>query len=231
VGSKEVKFWKGIAASPLSYRRIVTASRDAQDRLVVRSWDFDEAGNPSVHATAHAGEVSNIDVTSLAATRAVTAVRDASGNLAIITWDGVDDLVRLGTSRAGTVDRLSIVPLGSDWLATPVRDASGDLKVIAWRQHGISLLRGQWKPDDVTPVNVGPPDRFEPGVNGVDPHIAVGSNYIVITNNTRIGFFDKNGNRLGPAIKTNPFFSTFLVGRKGTRPNVSRNEHSIQRHL
>jgi hypothetical protein len=231
LGSKQVEFAEDIAASALSHRRIVTASRDARHRLVVRSWDFDEAGNPSVHATAHAGEVSNVDVTTLAATRVVTGVRDASGNLAIITWDGIDDLVRLGTSRDDLVDRLSIVPLGSDWLATPVRDASGDLKVIAWRQHGISLLRGQWKPDDVTPVDLGSPDQFEPGVNGRDPHIAVGSSYIVVTNNTRIGFFDKNGNRLGPVIKTNQFFSSFLVGRKGTRPNISRNEHSIQRHL
>jgi hypothetical protein len=231
LGSKEVEFSKDIAASALSHRRIVTASRDAQNRLVVRSWDFDEAGNPSVHATGHAGEVSNVDVTSLAATRVVTAVRNGSGDLTIITWDGVDDLVRLGTSWAGTVDRVSIVPLGSDWLATPVRDSNGNLKVIAWKQHAVSLLRGRWKPDDVAPVTVGPPDRFEPGVNGQDPHIAVGSSYIVITNNTRIGFFDKSGHRFGPTITTNKFFSTFLVPRHGTRPNIFRNEHSIQRHL
>ena len=107
--------------------------------------------------------------------------------------DGVDDILRLNTTRAGTVDRLSLVSLGADYVVTSVQDAQGNLKVIAWREHALSLLRGQWAPKSTTPVRLGSPDSFVPGVDGRDPHIAVGHEHIVITNNTKIGLFSKNG--------------------------------------
>ncbi len=218
---------KDVVAATLSHRRIATAARDLQDQLVVHTWDFDASGHASLHSSAGGGEISTLDMTTQNATRVVTAVCDASGQLALITWDAIDDVVRLGTSRTGAVDRLSVVPLGSDWLGTPVRDAAGNMKVIAWREHSISLLHGQWTPSNTAPVHVGTADRFEPGVEGEDPHIAVGNNYIVISNNLEIGFFDKNGNRFGNSISTNEFFATFLLGKLA---DGSPNEHSIQRH-
>jgi hypothetical protein len=218
---------KDVAAATLSHRRIATAAQDFQDQLVVQTWDFDASGHISLHSSAGAGEISTLDMTTQNAARVVTAVRDASGQLALITWDAIDELVRLGIARTGAVDRLSVVSLGSDWLGTPVRDAAGNMKVIAWREHSISLLHGQWTPSNTAPVQVGTADRFEPGVEGLDPHIAVGNNYIVISNNLEIGFFDKKGNRFGNAISTNEFFATFLLGKLA---DGSPNEHSIQRH-
>ena len=83
-------------------------------------------------------------MTVLNAARVITAVGDGAGRLKLIAWDAIDDVVRLGDVRAGPVGLLSVVALGSDWLVTPVKTAEGTMKVIAWRDHGVSLLRGEW---------------------------------------------------------------------------------------
>lgn len=270
---------KDVVASTVSHRRIVTAAWNPQDRLEVQTWDFDAQGKVSLHASAQAGEISRLGVTTLAAARVITSVRDAAGNLKLIVWDAIDDLVRLGDAQAGAVGLLSIVPLGSDWIATPVETAASTLKVIAWREQAVSLLHGEWGPsapkisktieiflskrakssaqlpsaeqDDPPksrfqapePPGPEPPGegsgdggtssqspiwskRFYPGVEGADPMIAVGFEYIIVTQQTAIGFFDKEGTQL-TKLSTDEFFSTFFEGQ---RSDGSRNEHSIQRH-
>ena len=76
----------GVVASALSHRRIVTASRDIDEHLVVRSWDFDADGKFSMHSIAKGGKVSAIDVVTRNAAHIITSVRDADDNLAMITW-------------------------------------------------------------------------------------------------------------------------------------------------
>lgn len=146
LGSIEGGPVKDVVAATLSHRRIVTAARNAANGLDVQTWDFDAQGHVSLHASGHAGEIGRLGLTTLNAARVITAVSDSAGNLKLIVWDAIDDVVRLGDAQAGTVGLISVVPLGSDWIATPVSTAAKTLKVIAWREHGVSLLRGEWGP-------------------------------------------------------------------------------------
>src|SRR6266542_4300421 len=232
LGDVEGPVLEDVAATSLSHRRIATAGRTANNRLDVRSWGFDPAGKPVLHSNASAGEIGemNVGIASLNATRLVTAVRDASGRLALLSWDAVDGLVRLGTLRDKSIDRLSIASLGSDWIAAAVRTESNALKVIAHREHAVSLLKGEWTPADTTPTPIWSPSdiRFEPKIEGIDPHIAVGHNFLMISQEGSLAFFDKTGNRLGPVVNLDDFFSTFTTA---ALPDGSRNEHNIQRHL
>lgn len=275
-----------VVATTLSHKRIVTATRDFENRLVVQTWDFDAQGDVYLHASASAGEIGGLDVTTLNAARIITAVRDASGNLKLIVWDAIDKIVRLGAANAGGIKLLSVVTLGSDWIATPVAITAGTLKVIVWREHAVSLLRSWWgppqraviggdglprlermaqpaetfstdmdddqdlrpverpvvfeisdsessDPGDAEPAGQGPffANKFFPGIEGVDPMIAVGFKYIVVSQQTRIAFFDKSGNQIHVngdwTFKINNFFSSFLEGR---RQDGSPNEHCINRH-
>ena len=135
-----------VAAATLSHRRIVTAVRNAQSELEVQTWDFDAQGKVSLHSGAKGGAIrsTTLDVTTQGGARVITSALDGEGRLTLITWDAIDVVVRLDHVRSDTVNAGSIVPLGADWLATSVRTTQHTLKVIAWREHGVSLLRGQW---------------------------------------------------------------------------------------
>lgn len=266
---------KDVAASTLSYRRIVTAAQNADNQLEVRTWDFDEQGKPFQHSSAHDDEISDIDVTTLNATRVITVALNPLGYLKLKVWDATDEVIYLGDAQAAIADSVSIVPLGSDWIMTPVTTSSKRLKVIAWMEHGVSLLRSEWDPsfskltlvpkDDISvPTAVdddqdlrmrddtaGSQDRepepsgnqnpggpappvsiaFEPEIEGVDPMIAVGFNYIIVSQQTRFGFYNKKGEKLKDKdgnwyFETDSFFNSFLKGES----NGSRNDHCINHH-
>ena len=134
-----------VAAATLSHRRIVTAARNAQSELDVQTWDFDAQGKVSLHSGAKGGEIRGTpDVTTQGGARVITSVLDGEDRLTLITWDAIDGVVRLDHVRSDTVNAGSIVPLGADWVATALRTKQSTLKVIAWREHGVSVLRGQW---------------------------------------------------------------------------------------
>jgi hypothetical protein len=272
---------KDVAASTLSYRRIVTAARNTGNKLEVRTWDFDEKGTPSLHGSAHDDEISDIDVTTLNGTRVITAARDPLSYVKLKVWDATDKVTYLGDAQATIAGFVSIVPLGGDWVLTPLITSASRLKLIAWMEHGVSLLRAEWGPsfpkvslvskDEIaTPASMdndtdfeirdaaaphGPEPQptgpqpagdgdpgitspptlaipFEPEVEGKDPMIAVGFKYIIVSQQGKLGFFDKKGNPLKDKddkwiFTTNEFFYAFL---KGKRPDGSRNEHCINRH-
>jgi hypothetical protein len=134
-----------VAAATLSHRRIVTAARNAQSELDVQTWDFDAQGKVSLHSGAKGGEIRGTpNVTTQGGARVITSVLDGEDRLTLITWDAIDGVVRLDHVRSDTVNAGSIVPLGADWVATALRTKQSTLKVIAWREHGVSVLRGQW---------------------------------------------------------------------------------------
>ena len=263
-----------VAAASLSYRRVVTAARTPGDALEVRTWDFDADGQITEHASGAIATIGAGDfgLATRSAARILTAVPDGGGRLTLVSWDGVDGVVRLGHARADPSDLLTVVTLGSDWIVTPVRTAAGALKVIVWLEHGVSLLRGEWRgipqppaPQAITPIaaeqvqvemevsgeddpapGIEPDHTTEqrdqddgtsgapalsapwvPGVEGIDAMVSVGFDFVIVSQDHAIGFFDKQMNLLGTAT-SKEFFGTLLTG---TSADGSPNEDCINRHL
>lgn len=75
---------------------------------------------------------------------------------------------------------------------------------------------------------------FLPGVEGVDPMIAVGHRFVIVTQDHRIAYFDRMGKPLpsksGEKTNLSPtaFFEYFL---KAFNPDGSENKNCINRHL
>jgi len=76
--------------------------------------------------------------------------------------------------------------------------------------------------------------KFAPGVEGVDPMVAVGKEYLVVTQDHRIAFFDRQGKPLPPTgrfpveMTANSFFRAFIAPKN---PDGSPNLHNINRYL
>ncbi|MGY1617387.1 matrixin family metalloprotease [Geodermatophilus sp. SYSU D00691] len=119
--------------------RFVTACRDGGGRLLLISWDVDDAGSTFTRLADSgnaAGEASLVRVVATRADRFVTACRAGDGRLELIGWRlGADgSLTRLADSgtQAGETGDVALVRVADDRVLTAVRDGAGNLKVISW---------------------------------------------------------------------------------------------------
>jgi hypothetical protein len=218
-----------IAIATLNAARVFTAVRDSAGNLKVIVWD---AIDKVVRlGSAGAGTVDLVSIVSLGADWIVTPVRTAAAALKVIAWR--EHAVSLLYGQWPPVNPL-------------IRETDETLKLErATSQDDDKELRETPKPvlQPLPSESLGPeraPDSppmlsipFDPGIEGVDPMIAVGFKYIIVTQQGEIAFFDKLGGQLkdrdGNWVKltTLQFFSGFLAGR---RSDGSRNEHCINRH-
>jgi hypothetical protein len=192
-----------VAAATLSHRRIVTAVRNAQFELEVQTWDFDAQGKVSLHSGAKGGGIKTTpDVTTQGGARVVTSALDGEDRLTLITWDAIDDVVRLDPARSEPIKAGTIVPLGADWLATAVQTKESTLKLIAWREHGVSLLYGQWPLSSTKPVAPSTEETRSPEDETVIRPAAVDEN--LVDENIRDGASSKPFHPTSPPVSFKP---------------------------
>ena len=232
-----------ISVASLAAAHPVVAVRQADTTLKLIHWDgiadLERLGD------ATAGEVTAVSLAVLGDYRLVTSVRDSTGKLKVIAWN--EHAVTLLRGRWGRRPTLTITPRVREVFARQALDTLDE----APEQRQPSLVDIRRRADRPIPVpahsdvearsgSVGQSPiydlKFEPGVDsaGWDPMIAVGFNFLIVSQDHQIGFFDKEGDPLDskygePNLMTaTEFFSDFLVPDDG---QGNPNEHSINRHL
>lgn len=131
-----------ITATLLEPDLVVTALRNASERLLLIVWRLESDGTLSRlnHENAQAGEIDEIGLVALDASNVITTVRNGSGHLQIIGWhiDTNGNVTRWVTDgHAGDVSALAVAALGGTGstrdIVTAVRDGSDQLLLIVWR--------------------------------------------------------------------------------------------------
>ena len=227
-----------VHASGLAGAHAITALRQGDGTLKLIHWD---AVSDLVRVgDTTAGAAPALALSILRDYRIITPVRDGSGMLKVIAWNeqamtmlrgtwnitpGLLRAFRLDIELAIATARLSPRP---GELPDVGEDVFGRIRHVPIKKDfevpGPILQSPQWA------------DRWEPNVQsaGWDPMIAVGFNYIVVTSDHQVGFFDKNGDQLAPKagektkMSASEFFGAFLTP---TTDDGFVNEMSINRHL
>jgi hypothetical protein len=234
-----------ISIASLAAAHPVAAVREHGGTLKLIHWDG--IGALSRLGDASAGDVTAVSLDVLGDYRLVTSVRDAAGRLKVIAWN--EHAVTLLRSRWNVTSRFMATPQIREVIAleavasakepTEERQPSivdfdrRDYRAVHVPIPGALDLEGSVALADQSPAfNL----SFEPGVEsaGWDPMIAVGFDFIIVSQDHEIGFFDKQGNQL-PSKHGEPtqmsateFFSGFLAS---TDAQGELNEHSVNRHL
>lgn len=226
-----------VSVTSLSGTRAVTAVQEGDADLKLINWDaVDEVTRLG---DASAGTVDGVAVAALGSDRLVTAVRQGSGTLKVIVWQ--ERTVSLLRAWWGPALKYKIP---APALAGEEQTAAEDQSIAPTQRHpviGRQLLRatkddpggGTIEARSHTSQSPKPNLVFEPGVEGVDAMIAVGHEFVVVTQDHRIAFFGRDGaplpSKKGEAtdLSATDFFSGFLVDTD-TAGNVNRN--NINRH-
>ncbi len=227
--------------------RAVTAVRLTDGFIEIEAWDVDAndkviAGRPA--KTTALGE--HVALTALGSAKVVTAIRQPDETLKLTSWQVIDNVRQLDEIAAGPVGLVSVTALGWDHMITAVQEGGDKLKLIDWADFSVSLLHRQWPPQKATghPCHDNDPTKwpvpspsqalFFPHIEGVDPMIAAGERFLIVSEDHCLEFLDKKGNQLRskagePTLMlSNDFFSTFLA-RNNDDGTVNRN--NIDLHL
>jgi hypothetical protein len=223
-----------LAIATLNAARVITAVRDAAHNLKLIVWDAID--NIVRLGAANAGGIKLLSVVPLGSDWVVSPVAIPAGTLRLIAWrEHAVSLLHSQwgptpiTLHANKLVKAKLAEVSEDFVKMPI----GERQEVGLNPPLIPIPSPDEPTADRAPTSSPLPTLvFEPGVEGVDPMIAVGFNYIIVTQDHRIAFFDKEGKPLPKKdtevnLSTTEFFSTFL---KGKLPDGSRNEHSIQRH-
>jgi hypothetical protein len=131
-----------------SGNRFVTACRNSSGRLLLISWDINNAGSTITRLAdsgTAAGTASLIRIVARSADRFVTACRASDGSLKVISWrlNANGSLTRLADSgsQAGAARDIALVRLADNRVLTAVRDGSGNLKLITWNITDSAVTR------------------------------------------------------------------------------------------
>jgi hypothetical protein len=228
-----------VSVVSLAGAHAITAVRQNSGTLKLIHWDavgaIERLGDVS------AGPVNQISVDILRDYRIVTSVRQNDGSLKVIAWnEHVMTLLRRQwgptTSALSVSAKNAIEVIAKRTLTEPVESRQPSLldRVKASGVVAIADIAEPRLPGSITSPMYSL--RFEPGVEEAnwDPMIAVGHNFIVVTTDHQIGFFDKQGkalpkkNSLETKMGSTTFFIEFL---QPNGPDGQPNEHSINRHL
>ncbi len=132
-----------------NFRGIVTASRDAQQRLVLNTFTVSADGKTVTKVAERTGARIG-DALSVTATPGalVTAFKQVSGKMRIESYplSGAGNIGRLkGSEVAGTISEVKLLnpDLAGGNVASVVRDGSGELRIIGWtlNPNGSDLRR------------------------------------------------------------------------------------------
>ncbi len=220
VGALDVVTWK-----PDVHTYVVAALRTSTGKLKLIVW------RNGADLRRH-GELTGADILDVAITTwsggVVTAARDAGGNLRLITWRlqpaGIRLLHRVWPAAAN-------VPNAPEALEpeAPSRLA----RVAGYGEPLASEMAPSPAPTGPDGADAESPPwqkRFFPFVSGVDPMLAVGHQFVVVTQQGRIAFCDRNGNALpskageSTNLSATSFFSGFTAA---TNPDGSPNSDNI----
>jgi hypothetical protein len=184
------------------------------------------------------GELTDVAVQDVALTTwsngVVTAARNAAGSLHLTSWSLKPAGIRL-------LHRESPAPAASAQ-AAPSQTKLAVEPQVPMRAPQAGARYGE-RPIVVTPQPSGDGDpegsdtlsppwqkRFFPGVSGVDPMLAVGHEYVVVTQDHRIAFLDREGaplaSKAGEAtnLSATKFFEGFIAA---TNPDGTPNPDNI----
>ena len=241
-----------LAIAPLGGTKVVTAVRQGDGRLKLISWQIiDEVIRLD---EALAGEVSLISAAPLFVgnddrasgenvswDRIVTAVRQKDQALKVIPW--TDRALGMIRSAWGPGPGIRSPHLSTNVLrsaaeqvfeneSTNTSIANTDRPIVASPTPGIS---GTIEVERARPgQSPGWSVRFEPEVEGVDPMVAVGEKYVIVSQQGRIKFFDRNGHALPgkagfPAnLSATEFFGGFIALKEA---DGSVNRHNVNLYL
>ena len=144
-------------------RRVVTAARDAEDKLNLAVWDIPVKGNPVLRGGTAQGSVQEVAIVSGNKNQILTAMRDSQGELRLITWTisaNGRTITRAFTEEPKIPIQTVDVGIVGDRFHTACRDEEGRLSVAEWElgrdgnmRHAQSLTPGH-DFDDVTEISI-----------------------------------------------------------------------------
>jgi hypothetical protein len=161
----------------------------------------------------------------------VTAAVDGGSDLRLTSW-------RLRPAGIRLLKQEWVMPstspaAGTDALFASSPDAPSDAS-LARRPRALRQLDTAPPPgpdgDDGTNDSPAWKKRFFPSVGGVDPMIAVGHNFVVVTQDHQIAFYDRDGNLLKDSggnnlsMSATTFFHRFI---EATNPDGTTNQNNI----
>ena len=145
-------------------RRLVTAARDADDKLSLMVWDIPVKGNPVPRGGTAQGSVREVAIVSGNKNQILTAMRDSQGELRLITWTvspNGQTITRAFTEEPKVpIQTVDVGIVGGGRFHTACRDEQGRLSVAEWElgrdgsiRHVQSLTPGP-DFDDSTEISI-----------------------------------------------------------------------------
>lgn len=236
-----------IALTTRGTAHALTAVRLATGAMRLIAWDA--VGSLVRLGSIDAGDAAALTAITLGTDRVVTAVRTTNGTLKVIAWRDRAVTMLRGEWGPATGPRVSAArPLAELAEAHPVDDAFARA-VPTFRPAG--PRPGGLRPGDfgwttttdrtepaaaiaLSPALVGPAVRTGVNSAGYDPMIAVGHQFIVVSQDHEIAFFGRDGVLLTPKrgeavqLSADDFFAAFT---RRNNADGTPNEQNINRHI
>lgn len=219
----------------------IAAVRQADGTFRMIAWDA--VGNLDRLGTTDAGTASRMSAITLGTDRIITSVRTASGLLKVIAWRDRAVTMLRGSWGPTVRVRRPVLAVTDALDSHTLQDISGNPVAGPRRPRpggprpgdpGWSTPNDNMEPRDgqTSPALIGAAIRT--GVDGVDPMLAVGHQFVVVSQDHAIAFFGRDGQRLSPKrgemvqMSADEFFATFT---DTLDENGKPNEHNINRHI
>jgi hypothetical protein len=227
--------------------QLIAAVRQSDGTLRVIDWDG--VGDLARLGHIDAGKMNLVDIATLGTDRLLTAVRLSDNTLKVIAWR--DEAVALLHSEWGPSLQLKVSLSSSALEAMQLRNRAR--QIAQPDDDVVRVSRNAENKGSATDISEAPNAPAIPGgasnlspaldvaakKSGIDnydhdPMIAAGFNFLVVTQDHHVGFFDKQGvllpSKHGEKTKMDPleFFAGFTAD---TLSNGKLNENNINRHL
>ncbi len=232
-----------IALTSRGTTHAITALRQADGTM--RMIAYDAVGTLVRLGTIDAGAATRMSMVTLGTDRIVTSLRADDGTMKIVAWR--DRAVTLLRGAWGPAARMQRVPTVGPVSQAPELHAAGPIpspRPSGPRPGGLRPGDLGWTTTDDRPEPMDASDNspaltgtaIRTGVNsaGWDPMLAVGHQFIIVSQDHEVAFFDRQGQRLAPRgglpvqMSMETFFATFLARDNG---DGTPNEHNINRHI
>jgi hypothetical protein len=222
------------SVASLAATRVVTTVVQGNGTLKLIEWDtVDELTRLG---DAIRGSADLVSTCVLEDYRIVTAMRQADKTLKIVLWS--DHAVPLLRSEWKLPLTLNTAPI-----VEPIQPPGDRYGFVEKERETATLTAQDQRKAEKTRLSPfskqspAPTTVFEPGIEGVDPMLAVGHKFVIVSQDHRLAFYEKKGNSVeilrhpsGDPLKmtTTEFFAGF-ISNKNAAGNV--NPHNINRHL
>jgi hypothetical protein len=234
-----------LSLAPLGTTRVATVTRQpTTDAIKVTAWQVVDQIHMLDSLTG--GGILLPNAVNLGMDRLVTPVILPDSTLKVIAWrEASIGMLHISTGPFGSAITAGLTAAGSrsKEAAEPAAEAEENeaeeareaamVKAVSRRPiSGGNKNVGAFDLIDAnqTPTSPAPNLVFQPGIEGVDPMIAVGNQFMLVSQQGMVGFFDKSGNLLptkwgGPTVVwTSQLFSPFwqpTLGGAVNRNNIN----------